>query len=141
MIMVGIVGSRRRDTQKDYELCERAFLDVVKDVPTIRQHFRIVSGGCPQGGDRFAEMISNKFCLESIVIHWPDKSKLDPVKMKQNPRWAYAEINYARNTLIAQDSDILIAVVAPDRKGGTEDTVKKFLHLHPDRKLILVPFE
>jgi len=31
----------------------------------------------------------------------------------------------ARNTLIANNCDILIACVSPDRTGGTEDTIKK----------------
>ena len=59
--------------------------------------------------------------------------------MKKNPRWAYAEINYARNTLIARDADELIAVVAEDRKGGTEDTIKKFLKKTTENHLHLVP--
>ena len=58
--------------------------------------------------------------------------------MKKNPRWAYAEINYARNTLIARDADDLIAVVAEDRKGGTEDTIKKFLKKSSEDNLHLV---
>ena len=33
---------------------------------------------------------------------------------------------FVRNTDIATGSDYLIACVAPDRKGGTEDTVRKF---------------
>jgi len=49
--------------------------------------------------------------------------------MKINPRWAYAEINYARNTTIAEDSDIIVAVVSFDRTGGTEDTIKKAIKL------------
>ncbi len=46
--------------------------------------------------------------------------------MEKNPRAAYAVINYARNKLIARDADVLIACVAEDRKGGTEDTIKHF---------------
>ena len=34
---------------------------------------------------------------------------------------------YARNDLIVKDSDILIAQVAEDRKGGTENTIKYFI--------------
>lgn len=93
---------------------------------------RIVSGGCKLGGDRFAERIA-KAMKVSIKIHYPDKSKLDPILMKKNPRAAYAKINYARNTLIAKDADILIACVAEDRKGGTEDTIEKFRKMGKDK--------
>jgi len=117
-VVIGIVGSRRRDTQEDFEQCEKTFLDVYNPGDTI------VSGGCPKGGDRFAEILAKKYNVP-IRIHYPDKSQLDQDLLNKNPRAAYAKINYARNTLIAQDADILLAVVASDRKGGTEDTVKK----------------
>lgn len=129
MKKIGIIGSRRRDTKEDLEACRKVFLSVYEKGDTI------VSGGCPKGGDRFAEIFIEEYQTPKI-IHYPDKSKLDPVKLKQNPKWAYAEINYARNTLMAQDSDIIIAVVARDRKGGTEDTIKKATKL--GKKIILV---
>jgi len=31
---------------------------------------------------------------------------------------------YARNELIAKNSDVVVAFVSPDRKGGTENTIK-----------------
>jgi len=34
---------------------------------------------------------------------------------------------FIRNTYIARDSDVLIACVADDRIGGTEDTIRKYL--------------
>jgi predicted Rossmann fold nucleotide-binding protein DprA/Smf involved in DNA uptake len=37
---------------------------------------------------------------------------------------------YRRNKLIAEESDILIALVAKDRKGGTEHTIKEMLKLN-----------
>lgn len=133
MKKIGIIGSRRRNTEGDLELLRKAFLEIYEDGDTI------VSGGCPLGADHMAEIFIKEYNIseDRVIIHYPDKSKLDPEKMKRNPRWAYAEINYARNTLIARDSDILIAVVAEDRKGGTEDTIKKaekFKH-----KIVLVP--
>jgi len=130
MKVIGIVGSRRRDSTVDLEACRRIFLSVYKDGDTI------VSGGCPKGGDKFAEIFSKEYNIP-ITIHYPDKSKLDPEKLKKNAKWAYAEINFARNTLIAKDSDVLIAVVASDRKGGTEDTVKKAEKM--GKTIILVP--
>ena len=127
---IGIVGSRRRDSKEDMEECRKIFLSIYEEGDTI------VSGGCKLGADRFAEIFIKEYKTPRI-IHYPDKSKLDKVKLAQSPRWAYAEINFARNTLIAQDSDVLIACVAEDRKGGTEDTAKKAIAM--GKKIILVP--
>jgi hypothetical protein len=117
--MIGIIGSRRRDSARDYELTRAKFLSIYSPCDEI------VSGGCPKGGDHFAELIAQLFQVP-ITIHYPDKSKLDMKLMKLNPRAAFAKIAFARNGLIARDADVMIAVVAPDRKGGTEDTLKTF---------------
>jgi len=103
---IGIVGSRRRDSLEDLERCRMALKEVYE------QGDRIVSGGCPCGGDRFAEVLARKLGC-TIVIHHAD--------WKRKGRSA----GFQRNTLIAQDCDILIAVVASDRRGGTEDTIEK----------------
>ena len=137
MKKIGIVGSRRRDTKEDYE---KILIGFFSGFINPENDDIIISGGCPKGGDRFAELIANNFKYE-IKIYYPDKSKLDPYLMKINPRVAYAKINYSRNTLIASNSDYLIACVAIDRKGGTEDTIKKFKRFHPydwEEKLLLV---
>jgi hypothetical protein len=97
----------------------------------------MVSGGCPKGADRFAECIWDNENIP-LRIHYPNKSQLDRQLLAVNPRAAYAVINYARNKLIARDSDMLIACVATDRKGGTENTIKWFRKLHPNGKLVLV---
>ena len=128
---IGIVGSRRRNSNKDFQMVFDKFFDLYEI------NDKICSGGCPKGADAFAEIIANTQGI-SIIIHYPDKSKLDSILMKKNPRAAYAIINYARNTLIAKDSDVLIACVADDRKGGTEDTIKKFVKFHWDKNLHLV---
>jgi len=141
MIYIGIVGTRRRDAREDLEVVLCAFQDITQRCILSIANFTIVSGGCKQGGDRFAEIIIDRFKTQKI-IHLPDKSQLDKELLKKNPRAAYAKINYARNTLIARDArDYLIACVAEDRKGGTEDTIKKFKKLNPETwqdKLILV---
>lgn len=103
---IGMIGSRRRNTDDDYSDCLSAFLDVYGSGDTL------VSGGCPRGGDRFAERIARTFDVP-ITIHHPDWSK---------GRFAGLE----RNGLIARDADVLIAVVADDRRGGTEDTIRKY---------------
>jgi hypothetical protein len=107
---IGIVGCRIRDSQKDYEQTEKAFAELVK---SNNQVDCIVSGGCPRGGDRFAEMIARKFNIPTL-IHPAEWSKYGK------------SAGFKRNGLIARDSDVLIACVAPDRKGGTEDTIKKY---------------
>ena len=104
---IGIVGSRRRNSQVDFTLTEAAFLSI------YREGDEIVSGGCPQGGDRFAETIAKKHQVP-IKIHYAKWNLLRK------------SAGFARNGDIAGEADILIAVVAEDRSGGTEDTIKKF---------------
>ena len=115
--VIGIVGSRRRDSTDDLWACRNKFQEVASgDV-------RLVSGGCPRGGDRFAEILAKDFGL-TITIHYPD--------------WdTYGKgAGFVRNTKIAEDCNILIAVVAEDRTGGTEDTIKKATKL--GKKVYLV---
>ncbi len=106
--VIGIIGSRRRNTKEDLKKVNDAFLRVYKSGDTI------VSGGCPKGGDRFAEIIAKLYSVPIVVY----KAEWD-----KYGRGA----GFKRNTYIARDSDILIACVALDRKGGTEDTIKKYL--------------
>ncbi len=145
--VVGIVGSRRRDGLVDFEAVETAFRKVYEPGD------RIVSGGCPQGGDRFAEIIAimlarpghdtievaNGWLL--IKRHHLIKELGAPIIL-HHARWDLwgKSAGFQRNGLIARDADVLIACVASDRKGGTEDTVRKFLAKpgkHPE-DLILV---
>jgi hypothetical protein len=116
MKVIGIVGSRRRDGQTDFNACLTAFLKVYEPGD------KIVSGGCPKGGDRFAELIAEKFGLTEanggLIIHYADWEKYGK------------RAGFLRNTDIAQDADVVIAVVAADRTGGTEDTIHKTMHFH-----------
>jgi len=114
---IGIIGARRRDAQCDFEACMAAFVKVYEPGD------KIVSGGCPKGGDRFANKIAKMLGL-TIIIHYPN--------------WDVhgRSAGFVRNTLIAEDADILIAVVAFDRKGGTEDTIKKAKAL--GKKVVIV---
>ena len=131
MTVIGVVGSRRRNSGEDRQL-------VYKTIHHLRQRIGgntiLVSGGCPKGADLFAEEYAEMHRLP-IIRHLPDQTQLREDVPK---RAAYAIINYARNELIAKDADVLIACVALDRKGGTEDTIRKFKKLHPDREVILV---
>lgn len=116
--VIGIVGSRRRDDEGALLLLLNAF----------REHYTpgdtLVSGGCPKGGDRFAELIAKQFGL-TLVIHFPDWDGPDG-----------KAAGFVRNGKIAKDCDILLALPSFDRTGGTEDTIKKALKLK--KKVILV---
>lgn len=127
--VIGIVGSRRRNTFADYQLCRETFDKV------YRKGDSIVSGGCQWGADNFAERIAKELGIP-IMIYYPRQEDLDKALLEMNSRAAFAKLNYARNTLIAQHCDVLIAVVAEDRNGGTEDTIKKALKLK--KKVIYV---
>lgn len=118
--MIGIIGSRRRDSSEDYKLV----ISVLRNLG-MNPGDSLVSGGCPRGGDRFAEVIAKKYGIP-IKIH--------EAQWKLHGRKA----GFLRNIDIARDADILVAVVADDRKGGTEDTIRKFLKLGKT-DVILVP--
>jgi hypothetical protein len=102
---IGIVGSRRRATQKDYDLIVRALDSIYNPGDWI------VSGGCPTGADAFAEMIAHERSIP-ILIYYADWNK--------HGRAA----GPIRNVDIARASDVLIALPALDRTGGTESTIK-----------------
>jgi len=112
-LKIGIVGSRRRDEQDDFLAVAKALQSLLELKLQPNEEVILVSGGCPKGGDRFAEDLAKQLGYE-MVIH--------PADWKRYGRGA----GFVRNTDIATGSDYLIACVAPDRKGGTEDTVRKF---------------
>lgn len=108
---IGIVGSRRRNKPSDF----------LKLYAVFKQLYRpgdmIVSGGCATGADRWAEEIAAELQIVP-VIYCPDFKNI-----------RIPACYFARNTEIAEDCDVLIALCAPDRTGGTEDTVRKTLKL------------
>lgn len=118
---VGIVGSRRRKYTEDFKKVEESFLKIRSE----HEINMIISGGAPEGGDKFAESISSSYNIP-IKIYYPEWHKYGRIA------------GFMRNTDIAKESDILIACVHEDRKGGTEDTIKKFRKFHPNSKIILV---
>lgn len=103
---IGIIGSRRRKDKK-------AVFELVASFPpdTI-----VISGGCA-GPDLFAEEAAKSAGLKTN-IYLPD---LPP---PGSPKHEFTKAFYARNKLIAENSDIIHAFVAPDRKGGTENTIQ-----------------
>ena len=108
---LGIVGSRRRNSLEDKKLIWRQLLLRLPDM--------IISGGCKRGADRFAEELAEELKIP-ITIFNPE------FHLFPNTRYGKIEAYYARNRKIAEVSDYLIALVAPDRKGGTENTIKYF---------------
>jgi hypothetical protein len=132
-LKIGIVGSRRRNTEDDLKILGE-FLEKILTSYSEEYKVILVSGGCAKGADHFAEILNKVFELPPMIIHYPNKADLPDEPQTKD----FRRINFARNTLIAIDSDILIAMVAPDRLGGTENTIKTFKRLHPKRRLYLL---
>ncbi len=127
---IGVVGSRRRNSAQDLSIVR----EVVREL--WRPGDRLVSGGCPKGADRLAEIVADEMGIrESMLIFYPDLSLMDPDKPR---RFEYGRVCKLRNTSIAQASTILVALPHVDRKGGTEDTISKFVKFHPTCRPLLV---
>lgn len=117
MKKIGIVGSRRRNSSEDFRILNEKFIEIYENGDEI------VSGGCYSGADNMAEIIAKEKQVP-IKIYYAQWDKLGK------------GAGFARNTDIARDSDILIAVVAEDRTGGAEDTIKKATKM--GKQIILV---
>ncbi|MCK5017217.1 MAG: hypothetical protein KAS32_09100 [Candidatus Peribacteraceae bacterium] len=107
-MIIGIIGSRSRNRPIDFEQVNNKFFEIYEDGDWI------CSGGCPQGGDKFAEVIAKDNGIP-MLIFWADPEK--------TPK-SY----FDRNTDIAGHSDVLIACITDDdsKCKGTMDTVRKF---------------
>jgi len=129
--IIGIIGTRSRNTQRDYYSVEDALFKIYKPGDWL------CSGSCHAGGDRFAEIISKKYGIPILLFpanwqHVWTGERYEKVS-KYNPK-----AGFERNTPIAEYSTILIACVSLNRTGGTEDTIQKFEGLGKKDKLILV---
>jgi predicted Rossmann fold nucleotide-binding protein DprA/Smf involved in DNA uptake len=113
-VKIGIVGSRRRH---DRELVEA----LVNELP---EGTVIISGGC-KGIDTWAAETARARKL-TVIEYFP---ALPP---SGSPHWAFTKAYHERNRRIAESSDVVYAFVAPDRKGGTENTINyaKTLGVH-----------
>jgi len=107
MTRIGIVGSRRW-------LDRNAIVEIVASLPP---DCIVVSGGAA-GPDSWAVAAARRRGLQ-VREHLPEHPD------KHAPRWAFTRAYHARNQSIVDDVDRLIAFVASDRKGGTEDTIKR----------------
>lgn len=129
MKKIGIVGTRTRNTSLVRRLIEDVFWKIYEEGDWI------VSGGCPKGGDRFAEQIAKAEGIPILTIYPNYKRfKLGAPTIRNGP--------------VAENSDVVIACVRkPEdgldevlkrKKGGTEDMLKKFVKAHPEGKVYLV---
>jgi predicted Rossmann fold nucleotide-binding protein DprA/Smf involved in DNA uptake len=124
ILFIGVVGSRRRDSENDKLLV----LEKVKSFSELSEVI-LVSGGCKKGADRFAEEIAEELGLK-IILFLPELSNC-------KHRWEFTNEYFKRNKLISEKSDVLIACVSADRKGGTEHTIKEYQKLGKDKCIIL----
>ena len=100
---VGIVGSRRR----------RCRDEVRRLVSSLPMDALVISGGC-RGVDIWAVQCAADRGMRTEVYY--------PVKLGPGYGWA-CRSHAERNSRAADAVDVLHAFVAPDRKGGTEQTI------------------
>ena len=127
---LGVVGSRERCSKEDYKLIEDRILSFYDD---HERNLILVSGGCPNGGDRFAEEIARTYGIP-ILIFYPDRQN-DPDT--GNPKHDYGIICYRRNTEIAKRSNVLIALTSP-KSNGTNHTISEFEKYRKGQELIIL---
>lgn len=114
---LGIVGSRRRNSLADKQILRERVIEIHPDM--------LISGGCEKGADAFAEELAKELGIP-ITIHYP--------KLRQGRNYPPHEVRaamHSRNMQIALHCDTLIALVAEDRKGGTENTIGHFKGAKP----------
>ena len=111
---IGVIGSR------DYNDFETIYKYLDSKISKIES---LVSGGCPTGPDRAAEIYAKNKGL-SITIHYPD--------------WSQGKsAAFIRNEKIAKDCDILVAWQVKDSRGtaNTIDTAERL-----GKKVVLFKF-
>ena len=112
MKVIGIIGTRRRDSQQDLNLVRKSLRSILEDDDEL------ASGGCPEGGDRFAEVLAKSWQIP-IKIYYAKWNKYGK------------SAGFIRNKLVAKDADILIAVLPKDGSvsKGTQSTIDEFYKL------------
>jgi hypothetical protein len=107
MARVAIVGSREWENPEVVRLY----------VAGLDPGDEVVSGGCPDSPDQWAEDAARSIGL-AVKVFAPDmtgvRSYSDSVKRY-----------YARNQQIADYCDRMVAFVSKTRQGGTEDAIKR----------------
>ena len=104
----GIVGSRRRTDREA----------VVAYVNSLPDDAEVISGAC-RGVDTWAVEAA-----KARGLPWREFPPDLPQPCRDpRPRWEYTQAYHKRNEQIAAACDVLVAFVAPDRTGGTENTI------------------
>jgi hypothetical protein len=104
---VAIVGSRRRRDKST----------ITSFVNGLPADATVVSGGCEDSADVWAVEAARARGLQVLEL-LPDLTGC-------TQRFEYTKRYYARNQCVADACDRLVAFVAADRKGGTEDTIRR----------------
>ena len=144
-IKIGIVGSRRRNSPDDYNKLIYTFDRVITKFLSIyfpELEVTIVTGDCDEGGDKFARAMSDDYDCKLDVKRIRDPLTNEFIGFNNHRHFDYyvmCGIFYKRNEEIAKEPlDYLIALVASDRTGGTENTIRHFKRLHKDWKEKLI---
>lgn len=151
-LIIGIVGSRRRNAPHDFMMLKRRLKQKIikrdRRIKLCDRIDKIVTGDCEEGGDKWARLTAKDLKIKCDV-----KFKLDLFTGEKWEKYdkeghiievSYDEFTrmcYARNEEIAKEKlDYLFCLVARDRTGGTEHTIEMFKKHHYDweEKLILV---
>lgn len=102
---IAIVGSRRYQNKNKIETL----------VDALSTKHTIVSGGC-EGVDTWA--------VERAKSRGMNTKEITPDLENIETHYDMVQRYYARNKKVVQESDCVFAFVAPDRKGGTENTIQ-----------------
>jgi predicted Rossmann-fold nucleotide-binding protein len=85
-------------------------------VASLPEETIVISGGC-RGVDSWAAEAARSRGMK-VIEYLPD------LPLNLSSHWEFTRAYHARNRQIAENSDVIYAFVAPDRKGGTENTIK-----------------
>lgn len=117
VIRVAIVGSRRRSSDRDRQIVR----DIISSALRRYGDVTVVSGACPKGADLFAAQAAREMGVRLLEFPVPRGMRGD--------RSTFTMGAFTRNRTIVENSDVVFALVHPDRTGGTENTVGHALDL------------
>lgn len=121
-VVIGIIGSRSRDSVNDYNLV----IDKLREIIRLNNIERIIvcSGGATDGADNFAETIAERLEV-GLLLHLPNWKKRGKAG------------GPLRNRRISRDSDYLIACWDGKSK-GTSSAMDNFKELGKEERLYIV---
>lgn len=120
--VIGIVGSRSRDSVSDYQLVINKLRQIIRAYKISK--FMICSGGAYEGADDFAKTIAENIEIP-LLLHLPNWKKHGKAG------------GPLRNKKIAESSDHLIACWDGESR-GTASAIKYFKRLGKEERLHLV---